>query len=55
MHANHVELAVVLVFPESGVAEVGVIDELSAALGPPHRLGFCVPVNNRRVYKHSHS
>ena len=41
-HADHLELGVVLVFPEVRSAEVRIVQELATALGPPHGLHFSV-------------
>ena len=49
MHANHVELVVVLVFPETRVAEVGIIEELTTALSPANGFRLRVSVDDRRV------
>ena len=47
--ANDIELVVVLVLPERGVAEVGIIEELATTLSPADRLSLRVPVDDCRV------
>ena len=49
---DNVEIPVVIVFPCSFVAEVWVVNVLSAALRPSNRLHFGVPPEDSRVYTH---
>ena len=55
MHANHVELVIVLVFPETRVTEVGIIEELTATLSPANGFRLGVPVDDRRVCQTNHT
>ena len=48
-HANDVEVVVIGVLPKGRVAEVWVIHELAATLGPPYWLCLAVTVDDRRV------
>lgn len=52
--ANDVEFVVVKVLPEGWVAEVGVIHELPATLGPSDWLRLGVSVDDCRVYTNKH-
>ena len=47
---DDVEVLVVGVLPGGGRAEVGVVQELTSALGPPHRLHLGVTPEDRRLY-----
>ena len=48
--AHDVEGVVVGVFPEARITEVGIIEELSAALCPPDWFRLRVSVDDRRIY-----
>ena len=48
-----VEAGVIFVFPFDGLAEVWVLQELSAALGPSNRFHLRVSPENCRFYTHT--
>ena len=47
--ADDVEPMVVGVLPQCGIAEVGVVKELSSPLSPSYWFHFCVAPENRGV------
>ena len=52
--ADDVEVFVVGVLPGGGRAEVGVVQVLTSALGPPHRLHLVVAPEHRGLYTNTH-